>query len=145
MRLFSHSADTGMFPRFRQEGIDGRILRSMAAATALSVLATAPFMPVRVTVGLVLGGLLALLNYCWLSNSATAAMSVVGHGAKPKLGLAQFILRYAIIAAAIYLAHLLNIVSLPAAIVGLSTFVVALFVEAFRELYFAIIHREGVS
>jgi len=36
-------------------------------------------------------------------------------------------------------------VSLAATIAGLSSFVVALFVEALREFYFVIIHREETS
>ena len=33
--------------------------------------------------------------------------------------------------------------TLPATIIGLSAFVPALFVEALRQFYFSIIHREG--
>jgi len=36
-------------------------------------------------------------------------------------------------------------VSLTAVLAGLSSFVVAIFVEAFREFYFAIIQREEIS
>jgi len=39
----------------------------------------------------------------------------------------------------------LNLISLPATIIGLSSFVVALFAEAFRESYFIITHREGIN
>jgi hypothetical protein len=43
----------------------------------------------------------------------------------------------------VFAAYGLGIVSLPATIIGLSAFVPALFVEAFRQVYFSIIHREG--
>jgi len=39
----------------------------------------------------------------------------------------------------------LNAVSLPATIVGLCSFVVALFAEAFRQVYLTIVHREGIN
>jgi hypothetical protein len=39
-------------------------------------------------------------------------------------------------------AYKLNVISLPATIIGLASFVVALFAEAFRASYYAIIHRE---
>ena len=71
--------------------------------------------------------------------------SVVVQGAKPKLKLAQYILRYLVIATVVFIAYKLNIVSLAATIAGLCSFVVALFVEAIREFYFAIIHREEIS
>jgi len=37
------------------------------------------------------------------------------------------------------------VVSLPATIVGLCSFVVALFAEAFRQSYFSIVNREGIN
>ena len=49
------------------------------------------------------------------------------------------------IAAVVFVAYKLDIVSLAAIIAGLCSFVVALFVEAFREFYFAIIQREETS
>jgi hypothetical protein len=45
----------------------------------------------------------------------------------------------------VFIAYQLNIVSLSATLLGLCSFVVALFVEAFREFYFAIIRREGIN
>jgi hypothetical protein len=38
-----------------------------------------------------------------------------------------------------------DLVSLPAVLAGLCTFVIAMMVEAFREFYFAIIEREEIS
>lgn len=134
-----------MFPETRSSGIGGRIFRSMVFAVAFAVIASLPFGQWRISTGLLVGGLLSLLNHRWLSNSTAAAFSVVVHGAKPKLKLAQYILRYLVIAAVVVVAYKLNIVSLAATIAGLCSFVVALFVEAFREFYRAIIHREEIS
>jgi len=78
-------------------------------------------------------------------SSSTAAVFRVAQGASPRLKVAQYILRYFVIGAVVFFAYKLNIVSLAATIAGLCSFVVALFVEAFRELYFAIIHREEIS
>jgi hypothetical protein len=47
--------------------------------------------------------------------------------------------------AVIFSAYTLNLISLPFVFVGLSTFVVAMFAEALREFYFAIIKREEIS
>ena len=117
----------------------------MLLATVLAVIGSLAFAPWRVTTGLLLGGLLSLLNHLWLSNSATAALSVIAHGAKPRIGLVRYVLRYAVIAAVVFIAYQLTVVSLAATIVGLCSFVAALFIEALRELYFAIIHREETS
>jgi hypothetical protein len=126
----------------REAGIETRIFRTMAVATGIAVVASLPFGGWRVTTGLLLGGLLALFNHRWLSNSTTAAFRVLAHGDKPRLKLVQYVLRYIVIGVAVFAAYKLNLVSLTATIAGLCTFVVALFVEALRELYFAIIHRE---
>ena len=129
----------------RNSDIDGRIFRTMAVSVLIAVVASVPFAEWRVTVGLLLGGLLSLLNHYWLISSTTAAFKVVAHGAKPRLSLLNYILRYLVIAAVVFGAYKLNLVSLVATIAGLCSFVVALFVEAFREFYFAIIHREEIS
>jgi hypothetical protein len=134
-----------LFAELRSTGINGRVFRSMAVATTLAVVTALFFAPWRVTNGLLLGGLLALLNHHWLSNSAATALRVAAHGAKPTIGLAQYVLRYAVVAAAVFAGYQLNLVSLGATIIGLSTFVVALFVEALREFYYALIHREEIS
>jgi hypothetical protein len=145
MRETPDNTGGGLLPETRSGGIERRIFRTMALAVAFAVVASLPFAQWRITTGLFLGGLLSLLNHHWLSNSTAAAFSVVVHGAKPKLKLAQYILRYLVIAAVVVVAYKLNIVSLAATIAGLCSFVVALFVEAFREFYFAIIHREEIS
>ena len=117
----------------------------MAVTTALTAAVSAFIAPWRVTSGLLVGGLLALFSHSWLKNSAAAAIRLSTTGGRPQLRLAQFVLRYVVIAAVIFAAHTLDLVSLPAVLVGLSSFVVALFVEALREFYFAITQREEAS
>ena len=125
--------------------IEGRIFRTMAFATTFAAIASVLFAPWRVTTGLLLGGVLSLLNHHWLSTSTAAAFSVLAHGARPRLSLVQYILRYLVVTTVVLVAYKLNIVSLSATIVGLCSFVVALFGEALREFYFAVIHREETS
>lgn len=145
MKETPNNASATVSREARKNSIEGRILRNMAFAVTFAVIVSLPFAQWRITTGLLVGGILSLLNHHWLSSSTAAAFSVVVHGAKPKLKLAQYVLRYLVIAAVVYLVYKLNIVSLGATIAGLCSFVVALFVEALREFYFAIIHREGIS
>ena len=145
MSKTGNDSGKSLFAAVRSQGINGRVFRSMAFATAMAVVAGLFFAPWRVTTGLLLGGILALFNHHWLSGSATAVLNVAAHSAKPKTGLARHALRYAFIAGVVFAAYRLNLVSLAATIIGLSTFVFALFVEALRELYFAFIHREEIS
>jgi len=134
-----------MLPTGSNSSIEGRVFRTMAFATAFAAIASMLFAPWRVTTGLLLGGVLSLLNHHWLSSSTAAAFSVLVHGARPRLSLVQYILRYLVVATVVFAAYKLNAVSLTATLAGLSSFVVALFVEAFREFYFAFIHREEIS
>ena len=117
----------------------------MVATTALAVFVSAFLAPWRVTSGLLAGVLLALFSHSWLKNAAAAAIRLSTTGGRPQLRLAQFLLRYVVIAAVIFTAYTLNLISLPAVFIGLSSFVVALFVEALREFYFAITQREEIS
>jgi hypothetical protein len=153
-------AGGGMFSVIRASGIEGRIFRTMMFATGLAVIASLPFARWRITTGLLVGGLLSLLNHYWLSSSTAAAFSVVLQGtdpnganpagtnqnaARPRIKLAQYILRYFVVTAVVFIAYKLGIVSLTATIIGLCSFVVAFFAEAFREFYFVIVHREEIS
>lgn len=122
--------------------LEARIFRSMLIALALAVPVSVLFLPWRATTGLLLGGVLALLNHHWLRKSIAAALNVEIPGRRPKLKAAGYILRYFVIFVVVALAYQLNVISLPAALAGLCLFVVALFVEAFRQGYLAIIHRE---
>ena len=126
-------------------GIDNRVFRTMAIAVALAVIVSLPLAPWRVTVGLLVGGLLSLVNYHWLRSSISAGFDLLVHGAKPRIKLAHYILRYFVLSIAVFAAYKLGLVSLPATLTGLCSFVIALFSEAFREIYFAIIHREEIS
>jgi hypothetical protein len=145
MTDFTNNQGDGALPLEPGSDVNARILRTMVITVLLSSMISAVFTPWRVTTGLVLGGLLSLLNLHWMRNSVAAAFKVLSFGAKPELRLVQYFLRYLVIAATVVVAYNLNVISLPAAILGLCTFVVALFVEAFREFYFTIIHREEIG
>lgn len=125
--------------------INLRIFRTMVTATGLAVVVSAVVGPWRVTTGLLVGGLLALFSHRWLKKSAAAALELSIGGAPPRLRLAQFVLRYLVIAAVVYSLYQLDLLSVTATLAGMATFVVAIFVEALREFYFAIIQREEIT
>jgi hypothetical protein len=145
MKEISNNPGGTMRPEAGDSGVQARIFRSMAIVAALAAIVSLPFAEWRITTGLLLGGTLSLLNHYWLSSSTAAAFAVLTQGTKPRLKVAQYILRYLVIGTIVVLAYKLNLVSLVATIAGLSSFVAALFVEAFREFYFVIIHREETS
>lgn len=122
--------------------LERRLFRSTCVVAALAVLVSLPLAPWRVTTGLLLGGALALLNHHWLRTSMAAAFGATPQGARPRLGVARFVLRYLVVAAAIASAVLLDLISLPATLVGMCAFVPAALAEGFVQLYFAIFRRE---
>jgi hypothetical protein len=122
--------------------MERRIFRGMCRAVAAAVLISAPFAPWRVTTGLLLGGVLALLNHHWLRTSVAAVFGAAPAGARPKMRAARYVLRYVVIAAVVAVAYRLDLVSLAATLAGMCAFVAAALVEGFRQLYGAIAHRE---
>ena len=114
----------------------------MVVSTAVAVLISVFLGTWQFTSGLVIGGLLALVNHRWLQTSVSAAFGVLINGEKPRMTLGKYIFRYAVVGGLAVAAYQLGIASLVAIMIGLCTFVVAIFVEAFREFYIAIIRRE---
>jgi hypothetical protein len=106
------------------------------------VMAATVLAPWRVTLGLALGGGLSLLNYHWLRTSIAAVFSVDLARQRPRFRAWRYLLRYFVVGSVVLTAHKLKIVSLPAMIVGLCSFVPALFAEALRQFYFAFVLRK---
>ena len=119
--------------------IESRIFRVMIVTVAVAVAAAAVLAPWRVTTGLALGGALSLLNYHWLRTSVAAIFNIDLTTQRPRAGAWRYLLRYFIVGLAVFTAYQLHIVSLPATLVGLCSFVPALLVEALRQFYFAFI------
>lgn len=126
----------------RPNGVESRIFRSMAVAVAVAAIVSAVLAPWRVTMGLLVGGGLSLLNYRWLHGSVATLLNVTAIGVKPRMSLWKHTFRYLFVAGLVFALYQLDLISLAATIAGLCSFVVALFVEAFRQFYFAIIRRE---
>ena len=124
--------------------MERRLFQVMCWTVALAVLLSAVAAPWRVTTGLALGGALALLNHHWLRTSVRAAFSnAATTGVRPKLSIARFILRYFVVAAAIFAAYTFDLVSIVATLAGLSAFVVAALVEGFIQTLLTFRQREG--
>ena len=129
------------FARGDNGALEMRVFRVMIASVGVAVVVSTMLQPWRVTTGLMLGGLLSLLNFHWLETSVAAVFNV-NVTERPRVRISRYIIRYFVVAAAAFAAYELRLVSLPAMFAGLSSFVPALFIEASRQFYFAIIRRE---
>jgi hypothetical protein len=121
--------------------LEMRLFRAMIASIGLAVVVSTMLQPWRVTTGLMLGGLLSLLNFHWLETSVAAVFNVSA-AERPRVRISRYIIRYFVVAGAALAAYQLGLVSLGAMFAGLCSFVPALFIEASRQFYFAIIRRE---
>lgn len=126
----------------RPDDLETRLFRVMVATVAIAAIVGAILAPWRVTTGLLLGGLLSLLNFRWLHGSVAALLDVQQPAAKPRMKLWKLAFRYFVIGVVVFAGYTLQLISLAATIAGLCSFVPALFVEASRQFYFAIIRRE---
>ncbi len=130
----------GSSPEDEPERVLRRLFRSTALVVIIAALLSAMLAPWRVTVGLALGGALALINFHWLKTSVAAVFDRQRKGWKKRASL--YALRYVVTIATVVVAGWLDVAS-PAAIVGgLCAFVIAALIEAALQLYRAFIHRE---
>jgi hypothetical protein len=137
------SAERSAFAGEEGAALERRLLRAMSVVIAAAVITSALIAPWRVTTGLLLGGVLALFNHHWLRGSLAAVFGGADVGKRARLSAARYVLRYFVIACVVASAYALNLINVPATLVGLCAFAAAVMVEAFMQLYLAIIHREG--
>lgn len=89
------------------------------------------------TFGLIIGGLLAFLNYYWLKLSLKnifAAMTAAG-GEKPRFLAARYFLRYATVGAIVGVVFITGIASIVGVLLGLSSIAAAVVVEGFIRIF----------
>jgi len=142
MNQIADSASRKRLSPDNQRTVELSVFHTMIATVAISVMVSAMLAPWRFTAGLMLGGVLSLLNYHWLRTSVAAVLNIDIVANRPRFKASRYILRYFVICVISFVAYKLRLVSLPATIAGLCAFVPALFVEAGRQFYFVIIHRE---
>jgi len=122
--------------------MERRLFRTMCGTVALAVIISLPLAPWRTTTGLLLGGILSLFNHHWLRSSLSAVFGAAEMGKRLKIKASRYVLRYFVIAAVVAAAYTLNLISIVATLLGLCSFVVAAMMEAFMQIYFAIVNRE---
>ncbi len=142
MKQISHSVSGGEFSAGHDIALEARLLRIMLVTVLLATIGSAVLAPWRITTGLFLGGLLSLVNHHWMRSSIAAAFNPQEAGKRPKLRVWRYVIRYLVVGGTVYAAYRSNIASLPAMLVGLCSFVVALFAEAARQIYLILIHAE---
>jgi len=97
----------------------------------------------RFILGIVLGGLLGLLNYRWLAASLSAIISNAAESSRvPRWTAWKFVLRYLVVGSAIGLALWSGWFNLLGIVTGFCAFVGAVMIEAGYQIYLIVVHRE---
>src|SRR5258705_10691036 len=78
--------------------LDIRVLRTMLIASSLAALISMFLAPWKVTVGILIGGALAIFSHRWLKKSVAAAIEMSIGAKENRLRLTRFLLRYFVIA-----------------------------------------------
>lgn len=142
MNEIANSTASGAFADRESVALERRLFRIMIVGVALAVTLSAVFAPWRVTTGLLLGGILAFFNHHWLRGALQSVFGGPTSGKRSQLSGARYVLRYFIIASVVASAYMFDLISIVATIGGLCAFAAAVMIEAFIQLYFAIVHRE---
>lgn len=123
--------------------MERRIFFLMCAINLLAVMASAAFLPWRITTGLALGGVLAWFNHRWLRSSIAAAFGAVTTGTKPNLSITRYFLRYVVMAGVVTVGYWLNVISVPATLLALGSFAAAAMFEGLIQTVFIVVRKEG--
>ncbi len=108
-----------------------RIKRNALIFLGLAVLGSLVFRSFGITLGVLVGGVCAVVNFRWIEAGLDAAMGGPMSRKKRGLAVAKFILRYILLGLIIYAIVANRIADLKALLAGLFIFVVSIMWEAF--------------
>lgn len=94
------------------------------------------FHSVSFGLGVLVGGILSVLNYIWLKRSLKKIFEkIVREGEKPPFLASHYLLRYAAFAAILTIIYLTQILPVTAVLLGLAGFAFAITIEGLIQLF----------
>jgi hypothetical protein len=112
-----------------------RILIEMAVIIGIGILAGLLAVSLKFSIGVLIGGILAFVNYLWLESSLRGLFAHVAAGGRPGLPAIRYILRYLVIGGVLWLVYLTGAGSMVGAILGLASFAFAVVIEGFISIF----------
>jgi ATP synthase I chain len=85
--------------------------------------------------GFAIGGILSLVNFRWLQGSIKSLFATTLNGEPPRFIAFRFFFRFIVIGIAVAIASYSELVSVIGILLGLCSFVVAIMLEAFYQIY----------
>jgi hypothetical protein len=125
----AHLSEEEPLPFTRPEFVERRVWRNLFAVIIVAVAISALAADFRFTLGLALGGALALLNYRWLGSSLRAVLAA-GAEKTPPGTMLKFVIRWIVIAAAGWAANKTGYFEAVGILAGLFAPAVAVMIEA---------------
>ncbi len=112
-----------------------RILWTMGAVALFGSLAGFIFVSWQFGLGVILGGILSLINYYWLKISLKKIFDQAVSGSKPRFLAVRYFARYLTLGVILLIVFLTKTVPIVAVILGLGSFALAIVVEGLIRLF----------
>lgn len=113
-----------------------RILWIMTGVLVFAVAVSLVYAQRNFTFGLIIGGILAFLNYYWLKSSLRNIFDrMAAAGEKPRFLAARYFLRYAALGAFVAVVYITKIAPVVAVLLGLSVIAPAVVVEGLIRIF----------
>ena len=117
--------------------VEKRLWRLMLASLFVEILLSLLWLNWQLTCGILIGGSLAIFNFHLLQTSIRGIWQT-----QSNTFAFRFILRYFVIGLVVFSFYYLKIVSIFGILIGISSFVAALILEAMIQFYFVITNHE---
>lgn len=117
--------------------VEKRLWRLMLASLFVEILISLLWLDWQLTCGILVGGTLAIFNFHLLQTSIRGIWQT-----RSNTFAFRFILRYFVIGLVVFSFYYLKIVSIFGILIGISSFVAALMLEALIQFYFVITNHE---
>lgn len=117
--------------------VEKRLWRLMFASLFVEILISLLWLEWQLTCGILVGGSLAIFNFHLLQTSIRGIWQT-----QSNTFAFRFILRYFVIGLVVFSFYYLKIVSIFGILIGISSFVAALMLEAMIQFYFVITNHE---
>lgn len=117
--------------------VEKRLWRLMLASLLVEILISLFWLDWQLTCGILVGGSLAIFNFHLLQTSIRGLWQT-----QSNTFAFRFILRYFVIGLVVFSFYYLKIVSIFGILIGISSFVAALMLEAMIQFYFVITNHE---
>lgn len=112
--------------------LEERIVLNTLAALILTIIISSLTADIKFTRGVLVGGILALINYYWLDASWRNILEIASSSATgPAILIGRYILRYLTIGIIVYLISFYDVASILGILIGLCMIAAGILIEAF--------------